>query len=967
MLGGSCLTQENQIYLETPPDPPPKTVRPISNGNLSTVTKPNLPYLDLLPGRSPGPKRLPPDGSLYETTIQIPIDTAKQARASRSALVDIVKNEFDALQCDTLLSPKHVFDLVEYCILLLEKAMLEQSSAKCLRIYIRAYLILNYTINSFIMFHYNGFLPFLQQSKKDFFIYLNLYNFLQSKELFTASKLGVDPALVRERAIFYLESENKLMYNLSDLSKWLDTYVDYLQKLEESGGNNVDFSSNQTQEVAWESSDDSDDYFHSPSLPPNKNNTGLDADSLFDEVSDFGTRFPEVSLKLSGSKKNSGLEKDPKNPAGGQTPYPVNSQVFEEALATLDPLKNGSTSLSTSTSSSGFRTALVEVDNMDSSTRGLSSRLTIEPPMANGHMGLQRQQLYTSRAGNSRKLDPPTLTSLPGQSLSRPHTIADGTLGKNYNVQVNSWPDQSARSQMTEQQRQQFQEQQKYDFIQQQRQQQQRPQQQLHYPSQKQFPGNYQYQTPLYAGPFSNRSSTVQSYENYQPHDVVPVMQNGYFSNMLPLHGGNGYYQHNQMPIYETNYPSQQVYHRSMRESIYNACGLKNYGSTCYINLTVQVLAGISDFLRILAICSKSARGDSLTGAMLTLLALFRSQSGMRIGPSSFIQVVKNMKPDFQIPSEQQDAQELLIFFLDKLHEENCHHPIKEEVDYLKTWKITVRELDREEYLKWYKALVEKEKRSPINDMFQGHVQNKLKCNQCGHQSVRYDSFTILSLPIPHTSMREVDLTDCLRYYSLEEVLSGENAWDCPKCNKKEPSKEPAQPKENPMDVVFVQKRAIFRFSKRSKSPSKKSKSERTAADVSKVPTLPKISIKLLSFIKLPPVLFIQLSRFSMIGETDKLNTEIVFPLQLPFQNGSHSIMYNLVGCINHFGTLKSGHYTAHVNKALCDPQQFPNGATNPVWYNFDDERVRPIQLHVCGNGRSFCLKDVYVLCYQRN
>ena len=204
---------------------------------------------------------------------------------------------------------------------------------------------------------------------------------------------------------------------------------------------------------------------------------------------------------------------------------------------------------------------------------------------------------------------------------------------------------------------------------------------------------------------------------------------------------------------------------------------------------------------------------------------------------------------------------------------------------------------NKDKYMEWCKSLHEHEGSSPIMDLFQGHLQNKLKCNKCGYESVSYSPFSILSLPIPNNYKNEVNLSDCLRYYIQDEVLSGENAWHCPKCNGE------VQTLEN--HPVFENKRSgIFRLG----GKKKHTKSQQTQNNSTNT-----ISTKSINFVKLPTILFIHLSRFSMYNLTDKLDTMIKYPLLLKFNNQGPEIGYKLPGMINPFGNLKSGHYTSLV------------------------------------------------------
>ena len=69
------------------------------------------------------------------------------------------------------------------------------------------------------------------------------------------------------------------------------------------------------------------------------------------------------------------------------------------------------------------------------------------------------------------------------------------------------------------------------------------------------------------------------------------------------------------------------------------------------------------------------------------------------------------------------------------------------------------------------------------------------------------------------------------------------------------------------------------------------------------------------SFVSLPPILVIHLSRFCY--DISKKNTSnISYPMSLTVETlDNSSVTYRLFGTINHIGSPRGGHYTALVNK----------------------------------------------------
>ena len=93
-------------------------------------------------------------------------------------------------------------------------------------------------------------------------------------------------------------------------------------------------------------------------------------------------------------------------------------------------------------------------------------------------------------------------------------------------------------------------------------------------------------------------------------------------------------------------------------------------------------------------------------------------------------------------------------------------------------------------------------------------------------------------------------------------------------------------------------------------------------------------TIKCLKFIQIPRILVISLSRFKFnkYGEqASKNGASIIFPILLDIKVKDEILTYKLFAFINHFGSLKGGHYTSIVNK------QAP-GSKRDCWCYFDDE-----------------------------
>lgn len=114
---------------------------------------------------------------------------------------------------------------------------------------------------------------------------------------------------------------------------------------------------------------------------------------------------------------------------------------------------------------------------------------------------------------------------------------------------------------------------------------------------------------------------------------------------------------------------------------------------------------------------------------------------------------------------------------------------------------------------------------------------------------------------------------------------------------------------------------------------------------------------KKLDLWRLPKVLVIHLKRFSYNRSIKhKLDTHVNFPIHdldltkyIANKNNSEPQLYELYALINHYGSMGSGHYTAHIK--LLDENR---------WYNFDDSHIVAI------SEEDVKTNAAYVLFYRR-
>ncbi|XP_041030305.1 ubiquitin carboxyl-terminal hydrolase 2-like isoform X2 [Carcharodon carcharias] len=314
--------------------------------------------------------------------------------------------------------------------------------------------------------------------------------------------------------------------------------------------------------------------------------------------------------------------------------------------------------------------------------------------------------------------------------------------------------------------------------------------------------------------------------------------------------------------------------------------GLRNLGNTCFMNSILQCLSNTRE-LRDYCIQNtyrrdlnnRSRTNTALMEEFAKLLqALWTSSNNDPISPSEFKTQIQKYAPRF-VGYNQQDAQEFLRFLLDGLHNEVNRVSVRskataDDLDHL---------LDDEKGRRMWKKYLERED-SRIVDHFVGQLKSSLTCSECGYCSTVFDPFWDLSLPISKKGYGEVSLMDCIRLFTKEDVLDGDEKPTCYRCK--------------------ARRKCTKKF----------------------------------TIQKFPKILVLHLKRFSEARiRTSKLSTFVNFPLkdldlrEFSSESNVHAV-YNLYAVSNHSGTTMGGHYTAYCK----NPQ-------SAEWYNYNDSRVTPM------------------------
>ncbi|XP_026279470.1 ubiquitin carboxyl-terminal hydrolase 32 isoform X3 [Frankliniella occidentalis] len=185
------------------------------------------------------------------------------------------------------------------------------------------------------------------------------------------------------------------------------------------------------------------------------------------------------------------------------------------------------------------------------------------------------------------------------------------------------------------------------------------------------------------------------------------------------------------------------------------ATGLNNLGNTCFMNAALQCVSNTRSLtqyftgnMHLYELNRTNPLGmkGHIAKRYGDLIQDIWSGSAKTIAPLKLRWTIGKYAPRFN-GDQQHDSQELLAFLLDGLHEDlNRVHdkPYTELKDSDGRSDVTVAQEAWENHILRNKSI--------IVDLFHGQLKSKVICKVCSHESVRFDPFNYLSLPLPMES-----------------------------------------------------------------------------------------------------------------------------------------------------------------------------------------------------------------------
>jgi len=321
--------------------------------------------------------------------------------------------------------------------------------------------------------------------------------------------------------------------------------------------------------------------------------------------------------------------------------------------------------------------------------------------------------------------------------------------------------------------------------------------------------------------------------------------------------------------------------------------GLKNLGTTCFMNAVLQNFYNIKPFRDYLYkeeyLNNPKINDCPIAEAFTTVIKNLSNSQLSSYTPYEFKQTIGKYNSEF-LSNRPNDSRELIQYLLESLHEElneNLGEEYEEEDNHSDTdWKNKlIFEKDSFNY----------ENKSIISDLFYGIQGTEIKCSNCKKLFYVFEHFSIVSLPMIRINKNEIDIKHMFEDYEKKIEMKDKNKYYCSNC-------------ENEYDAYSQ----TF-------------------------------------FYETPEILIIHPARSNKgitYSANIKFNEILNFtPYLSKNSKNKNGIFYNLIGIIYHYGT--SG-YGGH-NIAYCKIK-------SNQWYKFNDSQVNKIQRFIDIEGEGVIL-----------
>lgn len=313
--------------------------------------------------------------------------------------------------------------------------------------------------------------------------------------------------------------------------------------------------------------------------------------------------------------------------------------------------------------------------------------------------------------------------------------------------------------------------------------------------------------------------------------------------------------------------------------------GLKNGGATCYMNAVLQqlfMMPGFSEY--ILGIDDDTDKQKSLFSQLQNLFAYLKESKLEFYTPDGFWKAFRMIGQEVNI-REQQDAFDFFMSLADQIDE----------------------------------SLKKQKKIQIFKRYFEGTLANQFICKDCPHKYEREEVFFGLNLDV-----KSGDLQNSFAQFVKDELLDGDNSYNCEKCNEKRSAIKRTLLKKLPKYMCIQLKRFDYDW-----------ESNR--------------SLKFDDYFEFPRHIDVQpYTTGEEVKQEDHL--PLIDENKMDFETKKSEILYELVGIVVHSGQANAGHYYSFVKENNSEEKWLKFNDTSVEELNFTDS----VLADECFGGRYY-------------
>jgi ubiquitin C-terminal hydrolase len=224
---------------------------------------------------------------------------------------------------------------------------------------------------------------------------------------------------------------------------------------------------------------------------------------------------------------------------------------------------------------------------------------------------------------------------------------------------------------------------------------------------------------------------------------------------------------------------------------------------------------------------------------------------------------------------------------------------------------------------------------NPFYYEFRGSISNDIICKDCPHKSEREEGFNCIILSVKNS------IKDSLNFYIQEEILEGDNAYICEKCDKKVNALRRACVKNLPRTLILVLKRFEFDYDINQKLKLNNYCEFPKELDMEPY-TQEYLNSKYYNANTVNDENYTNNCSTTINNSSEMLDSDEQDDCTRVSNNYSKVIkpkdfyMYDLSGIIIHTGTAENGHYYSIINTTDI------KDCSNKTWLEFNDSNVKP-------------------------